>query len=73
MRAANLAKSASEDDGLFEVIERDIRIQGTTQFHFDLSACKAQIEAEHSKIDALLQIRPIPEEAVAVSSLDKDE
>ena len=62
-----------ENDGLLEVVQRDVAVDGAAQFHLDLMAGEAEIEAEHAEVDAFLQVGAIPKEGFAIGGFDKDQ
>ena len=61
-----------ENDGILELIQRDVTVDGATKFRLDLFTRQAQVEIEQSKIETLLEIKAIPKDRFLVVDADHD-
>ena len=62
-----------QDDGLAKVLDADVAVEGAAEFHLDLIARDAEVEAEDGEVDAFLEVGSVPEEGFSVGCLDEDE
>ena len=62
-----------EDDRALEDVLIDFGGERTAEFAFDLKLVEVQIEADHGKLNAALELGTIPENGLAIALSDDDE